>query len=156
MKRYRNFILRAVNLLLVAVLLVQYQHIAVARAATVAQREQQIAEVESWNASVLQAEKAEEEQQAEEEGYKDGVYEGTGLGFGDDITVSVTIQDGQMTDITVVSADGEDKPYYGQAIAVLDEMLTAQSTEVDAVAGATLTAEGLIEAVADALGKAAA
>lgn len=36
MKRYRNFILRAVNLLLVAVLLVQYQHIAVARAATVA------------------------------------------------------------------------------------------------------------------------
>ena len=33
MKRYRNFILRAVNLLLVAVLLVQYQHIAVARAA---------------------------------------------------------------------------------------------------------------------------
>ena len=154
MKRYRNFILRAVNLLLVAVLLVQYQHIAVARAATVAQREQQIAEVESWNASVLQAEKAEEEQQAEEEGYKDGVYEGTGLGFGDDITV--TIQDGQMTDITVVSADGEDKPYYRQAIAVLDEMLTAQSTEVDAVAGATLTAEGLIEAVADALGKAAA
>ena len=58
MKRYRNFILRAVNLLLVAVLLVQYQHIAVARAATVAQREQQIAEVESWNASVLQAETA--------------------------------------------------------------------------------------------------
>ena len=155
MKRYRNFILRAVNLLLVAVLLVQYQHIAVARAAAVAQREQQIAEVESWNASVLQAEKA-EEQQAEEEGYKDGIYEGTGLGFGDDITVSVTIQDGQMTDITVVSADGEDKPYYRQAIAVLDEMLTTQSTEVDAVAGATLTAEGLIEAVADALGKAAA
>ena len=155
MKRYRNFILRAVNLLLVAVLLVQYQHIAVARAATVAQRKQKIAEVESWNASVLQAEKA-EEQQAEEEGYKDGVYEGTGLGFGDDITVSVTIQDGQMTDITVVSADGEDKPYYRQAIAVLDEILTTQSAEVDAVAGATLTAEGLIEAVADALGKAAA
>ena len=39
---------------------------------------------------------------------------------------------------------------------MLDEMLTAQSAEVDAVAGATLTAEGLIEAVADALGKAAA
>ena len=155
MKKYRNFILRTVNLLLIVVLLVQYQHIAVARAATVAQREQQIAEVESWNASVLQAEKAEEEQQAGS-GYKDGVYEGTGLGFGDDITVSVTIQDGRMTDITVVSADGEDKPYYKQAIAVLDEMLTAQSTEVDAVAGATLTAEGLIDAVTDALGKAAA
>lgn len=155
MKQYRNFLLRAVNLLLIVVLLVQYQRVAVARAATVAERQQQIAEVESWNASVLQAEKAEEEQQVES-GYRDGVYEGTGLGFGDDITVSVTIQDGKMTDITVVRADGEDKPYYKQAIAVLDTMLTTQSTEVDAVAGATLTAEGLIEAVADALGKAAA
>lgn len=155
MKKYRNFILRAMNLLLIAVLLVQYQQIAAARAATVAQREQQIAEVESWNASVLRAEKAEEEQPTES-GYKDGVYEGTGLGFGDDITVSVTIQDGRMTNITVLSADGEDKPYYKQAISVLDEMLTTQSTEMDAVAGATLTAEGFIDAVADALGKAAA
>ena len=155
MKKYRNFLLRAVNLMLIVVLLVQYQRIAVVRAAAVAERQQQIAEVESWNAEVLQAEQAEEEQQAES-GYRDGAYEGTGLGFGDDITVSVTIQDGKMTDITVVSADGEDKPYYKQAIAVLDEMLTTQSTEVDAVAGATLTAEGLIEAVADALGKAAA
>lgn len=157
MKKYRNFILRTVNLLLIVVLLVQYQHIAMARAATVAQREQQIAEVESWNASVLQAEKKEEEkEQQAESGRKDGVYEGIALGFGDDITVSVTIQDGQMTNITVVSADGEDKPYYKQAVSVLDEMLATQSTEVDAVAGATLTAEGLINAVADALGKAAA
>lgn len=155
MKRYRNFILRAVNLLLIVVLLVQYQRVATVRAAAVAERQQQIAEVESWNASVQQEQQAGEEAQTES-GYRDGTYEGTGLGFGDDITVSVTIRDGRMTDIAVVRADGEDKPYYRQAIAVLDEMLTAQSTEVDAVAGATLTAEGLIEAVADALGKAAA
>lgn len=153
--KYKNFILRAVNLLLIVVLLLQYQRIAVARAAAVAERQQQIEEVEAWNASVLQEEQAEEAQQTES-GYKDGTYEGTGLGFGDDITVSVTIQDGKMTDITVLRADGEDKPYYKQAIAVLDTMLSTQSTEVDTVSGATLTAEGLIEAVADALGKAAA
>ena len=153
--KHKNFILRVVDLLLIAVLLMQYQHIAVARAATVAERQQQINEVEAWNASVLQAEQAAEEQ-PEESGYRDGTYEGTGLGFGDDITVSVTIQDGKLTDISVVRADGEDKPYYRQAIAVLDEILSSQSTEVDTVSGATLTADGLIEAVADALRKAAA
>ena len=38
---------------------------------------------------------------------------------------------------------------------MLDEMLEVQSAEVDTVSGATLTAEGLIGAVEDALGKAA-
>ena len=60
-----------------------------------------------------------------------------------------------MTDISVISADGEDKPYYTQSLTVLDKMLSTQSTEVDTVSGATLTSEGIIEAVADALGKAA-
>ena len=38
---------------------------------------------------------------------------------------------------------------------MLDEMLAVQSAGVDTVSGATLTAEGLIGAVEDALGKAA-
>lgn len=153
--KHRNFILRTVNLLLILVLLGQYQRVAVVRAAAVAERRQQIEEVEAYNASILQAAQTEAEQEAES-GLKDGTYEGTGLGFGDDIIVQVTISGGRMTDISVVSAEGEDKPYYKQALAVLDRMLTAQSTEVDTVSGATLTADGMIEAVADALGKAAA
>ena len=153
--KHKNFILRAVNLLLILVLLGQYQRIAVVRAAAVAERQQQIAEVEAYNASILQAAQTEAEQEAES-GLKDGTYEGTGLGFGDDIIVQVTISGGRMTDISVVSAEGEDKPYYKQALSVLDKMLSAQSTEVDTVSGATLTADGMIEAVADALGKAAA
>lgn len=153
--KHKNFILRVVNLLLILAMLWQYQQVAAVRAAAVDARQKEIAEVEAYNASVLQAEKAEEEQEAES-GYKDGTYEGTGLGFGDDIIVQVTISGGKMTDIAVVSADGEDKPYYKQAISVLDKMLSTQSTEVDTVSGATLTADGLIEAVADALGKAAA
>ena len=153
--KHKNFILRAVNLLLILVLLGQYQRIAVVRAAAVAERQQQIAEVEAYNASILQAVQTEAEQEAES-GLKDGTYEGTGLGFGDDIIVQVTISGGRMTDISVVSAEGEDKPYYKQALSVLDKMLSAQSTEVDTVSGATLTADGMIEAVADALGKAAA
>ena len=70
--------------------------------------------------------------------------------------MSVTIADGKLTDISVLSADGEDKPYYTQSLPVLDKILSAQSTDgIDTVSGATLTSEGLIGAVADALGKAA-
>ena len=71
------------------------------------------------------------------------------------VRVSVTIQNGKMTDIAVLDASGEDKPYYKQALPLLDEMLAVQSAEVDTVSGATLTAEGLIGAVENALGKAA-
>lgn len=153
--KYRNFILRTVNLVLILGVLWQYQNTALLRAAAVAQRQQEIKEVEAWNTSVLQVQQA--EQKAEEEkptGPKDGTYEGSAYGFGDLITVSVTLKNGKMTDIAVLSADGEDKPYYKQAVSVLNEMLEAQSTEVDTVSGATLTADGLIGAVADALGKA--
>ena len=154
--KHKNFILKAVNLLLIVVLLGQYQRVALVRADAVAQRQQEIAEVEAYNAELLKAAASESEEAEAESGYKDGTYEGTGLGFGNDITVQVTIQDGKMTDISVVSAPGEDRPYYKQALSVLDTMLSTQSTDVDAVSGATLTAEGMIEAVADALGKAAA
>lgn len=153
--KYRNFILRTVNLVLIIGVLWQYQNTALLRAAAVAQRQQEIKEAEAWNTSVLQAQQA--AQKAEEEkptGPKDGTYEGSAYGFGDLITVSVTLKDGKMTDIAVLRADGEDKPYYKQAVSVLNEMLEAQSTEVDTVSGATLTADGLIGAVADALGKA--
>ena len=154
--KYRNFILRAVNLVLILGVLWQYQNTALLRADAVAQRQQEIKEVEAWNVSVLQAQQAEQAaEEAKPTGPKDGTYEGSAYGFGDLITVSVTLKDGKMTDIAVLSADGEDKPYYKQAVSVLNEMLEAQSTEVDTVSGATLTADGLIDAVADALGKAA-
>ena len=51
----------------------------------------------------------------------------------------MTIQNGKMTDIAVLDASGEDKPYYKQALPLLDEMLAVQSAEVDTVSGATLT-----------------
>lgn len=150
--KYKNFLLRAVNLLLILGVLWQYQQVALVRAAAVNQRKQEIAEVEAYNASVLQAQS---EAQAEQSGYRDGTYEGSAYGFGDVIRVSVTIQNGKMTDISVLDASGEDKPYYKQALPLLDEMLAVQSVEVDTVSGATLTSEGLIGAVEDALGKAA-
>ena len=159
--KYKNFLLRAVNLLLILGILWQYQQVALVRAAAVSQRKQEIAEVEAYNASVLQAQSAAQAEQTQS-GYRDGTYEGSAFGFGDVIRVSVTIRNGKMTDISVLDASGEDKPYYKQALPLLDEMLAVQSAEVDTVSGATLTAEGQISAagraggaVCDPAGKAA-
>lgn len=128
--KYKNFLLRAVNLLLILGVLWQYQQVALVRAAAVSQRKQEIAEVEAYNASVLQAQSAAQAEQSQS-GYRDGTYEGIAFGFGDVIRVSVTIQSGKMTDIAVLDASGEDKPYYKQALPLLDEMLAVQSAEVD-------------------------
>ena len=76
--KYKNFLLRAVNLLLILGVLWQYQQVALIRAAAVSQRKQEIAEVEAYNASVLQAQSA---AQAEQSGYRDGIYEGSSYGF---------------------------------------------------------------------------
>lgn len=146
--KYMNFAIRTVSLLLILGVLWQYQHIAASRAAVVAERQQRIDEVEAYNAALTEQDVV--------GGYKDGTYEGTGIGFGGEITVSVTVADGRVTDIAVLSADGEDPAYYDQALAVLDEIVSAQSTEVDTVSGATFSSTGLIDAAADALGKAAA
>ena len=61
--------------------------------------------------AVLQAQSAAQAEQSQS-GYRDGTYEGSAFGFGDVIRVSVTIQSGKMTDIAVLDASGEDKPYY--------------------------------------------
>lgn len=151
--KHKNFILRVVNLLLILAVLGRYQQVAVVRAAAAAERQQEIREIEAYNASL---QKAAQEAEEAEAGIQDGTYEGSAFGFGDLITVSVTIKDGRITDIAVLDASGEDRPYYNQSLPLLDEMINKQSTEVDTVSGATLTSEGLIGAVADALGKAGA
>ena len=78
--KYKNFLLRAVNLLLILGILWQYQQVALVRAAAVSQRKQEIAEVEAYNASVLQAQSAAQAEQTQS-GYRDGIYEGSAFGF---------------------------------------------------------------------------
>ena len=63
--KYKNFLLRAVNLLLILGVLWQYQQVALVRAAAVSQRKQEIAEVEAYNASVLQAQSAAQAEQSQ-------------------------------------------------------------------------------------------
>jgi len=89
--------------------------------------------------------------------YKDGTYEGSGNGFRRGITtVSVTVKSDKVTDIQVVST-GDDAPFFNRACdSVISEILSKQSTNVDAVSGATFSSNGIMSAVADALSSAEA
>ena len=97
---------------------------------------------------------AEEESDDSENVYKDGDYTGSAQGFGGAITVQVTLKDDEITDIQVTSAPGEDSAYLSQGEGVISSIISAQSTDVDTVSGATFSSTGIINAVVDALGKA--
>ena len=90
----------------------------------------------------------------EEGAFKDGTYTGEGSGYGGTIQVEVTLADQEITDISVVSAPGEDGAYLSQAEGVIDSVISAQSTDVDTVSGATFSSTGILNAIDDALGKA--
>lgn len=82
----------------------------------------------------------------------DGTYIGNGTGFRGDTIVSVSVKSGKITDIKIVST-GDDKEYFDMASpTVISSILSSQTVGVDAVSGATYSSNGIIEAVADALG----
>ena len=87
------------------------------------------------------------------DGLNDGEYEGTADGYGGPITVRITIKDGKLTDIVIVS-HSETPEYFDKANAVINEILKSGSVNVDAVSGATITSNAIKKAVAEALQKA--
>ena len=88
--------------------------------------------------------------------YTDGRYTGTGEGYGGEITVQVTILNQRIDAIDVVEAEGETPSFFTRARAVITSILSKQTTKnVDVVSGATYSSNGILEAVAQALDKAA-
>ena len=86
--------------------------------------------------------------------YKDGTYYGTGTGFGGTLKVKVEISGGKITDIQIVeNQDGSE--YISKASALINAIISSQSTNVDTVSGATYSSVGIIQAVRDALSQAA-
>ena len=84
---------------------------------------------------------------------KDGEYEGTATGYGGPLTVRITIKDGKLTDIKVIS-QMETPEYFNRAKAVIGKILSSGSVDVDSVSGATISSNAIKKAVADALRKA--
>lgn len=86
--------------------------------------------------------------------YKDGTYYGTGTGFGGTMKVKVDISGGKIASIQIVEhQDGS--AYISKASALINSIISSQSTNVDTVSGATYSSVGIIQAVRDALSQAA-
>lgn len=83
----------------------------------------------------------------------DGVFNGTGRGYGGPVRVRVTVEDLEVTAIDVLShSETPDvgAPALGR---VADSVIANQSLDVDAVSGATASSHGMLDAIADALGQ---
>ena len=80
--------------------------------------------------------------------YNAGTYEGTARGYGGDVTVTVTLTEYGIDDITVSAPD--ETPEIGQAAAVQlsREIWRNQSHSVDSVSGATMTSNAVKKATA--------
>ena len=84
---------------------------------------------------------------------KDGKYEGSGVGFKSTIKVEVEIKGGKIESIKVIE-NGDDHDYFEKAKALIQSIISTQSTKVDSISGATRSSDGIKSAVNDALKKA--
>ena len=81
---------------------------------------------------------------------KDGVYTGE-YSF---VKVSVTVKGGKILSIEMIEHGGGGEEYADMVRPLIPAIIKKQSTDVDAVTGATVSSYNLKEAVNDALGKA--
>ena len=82
---------------------------------------------------------------------EDGTFVGTGDGFDGPIKVEVTVEGGEIVDITVLDhseTEGVSDPAFEKIPA---EIIESNSTDVEVVSGATYTSTGIREAVVNAL-----
>lgn len=78
----------------------------------------------------------------------DGVYEGSYKAGPIQVVLEVTVQDHQIIKIDLIKhVSGQGAP----AEAILDEVIAAQSLQVDAVTGATYSSKAILLAIQDAL-----
>jgi urocanate reductase len=81
------------------------------------------------------------------------IFEGTGLGFRGPVTVQVRMIGNDITEIIIV--DSQEDRFVGTAAMeeLLDLVILYNTTDVDAVSGATESSRGFLEAVENAIMK---
>ena len=122
----KKFWIRTINVCVIVAALIGYSKVTLAHEQTDAAAK---AEADRKNAEIAA--------EAGETGgsYTDGIYQGTATGFGGDITVEVTITDGRIAAVDILSAEKEDSAY------------------LDTISGATFSSTGIKNATAQALAK---
>lgn len=92
--------------------------------------------------------------QAAEALYTAGSYSASQQGFGGPVTVTLTVDDSKITDVKIEGKD-ETPNVGGAALETLQKsVLDAQSGEIDAVSGATITSDAVKKAVDNAISQA--
>ena len=87
--------------------------------------------------------------------WKDGVYIGSAQGYGGTIKVEVTIRQAKIAAIRVLDHSHESDSYFNKAKKVINRIIKAGTPNVDTISGATYSSNGIINAVKNALKKAA-
>lgn len=145
----KDFWIRVVSLLLIAGLLVDYNLILQAR-----EKEEKILELTSELEQANRLVTSGDASTAGAASYVDGTYTGEAEGFGGTVAVEVTVEGGKITGVEVTSAEKEDGAYLSMAEDIIQEILEAQSADVDTVSGATFSSTAIRDASAQALEKA--
>lgn len=86
--------------------------------------------------------------------YTEGVFRGTGQGHHGEIVVEITTSQYRIKKIDII--EQQEVPVLSDIVyeKIPPKVIKKNSTDVDVVAGATLTSDGLLEAIEDALNKA--
>lgn len=137
----KSFFTKTINLIAIVVILMGYNATASDRKET----EEEVARLYAEQEALLSDDSG---------AYQDGIYEGTAVGFGGDVTVEVVIENGKIQTIDIVSAKNEDTAYLEMAKDIIPPIIETQSAEVDTISGATFSSTGIKDAAAAALEKA--
>lgn len=148
----KQIIIRTLNLLLIAGILFSYQKYAVERDQIVSAHEKEEKEAKALEKKYQKMiTQAQADAEAASGDYKDGTYEGRGKGYGGDIKVKITVEDGEISQVEVTSHKGEDDLYYSLAEELLTQIVDEQTADLDGISGATYSSKGILDAAKDAL-----
>ena len=135
--KYKNFLIRLFDLILVLGLLAGYQAVIYSRdkEATIAELKSQVNQLQGEKEDILEAAKNSGKlgkggASAGQAGtYKDGTYTGSSQGFGGEIKVKVTVSGKKISAIDITEASGEDEAYLSMAKDIVKTILDKQTTE---------------------------
>lgn len=144
-----RFGIRVVNIVVIIGVLLGYNSVLQART-----KDEEIAKLSAQLETVRNQIPENEETAADTGSYKDGTYTGEGNGFGGKISVEVKVEDKQIKEINILSAEKEDGAYLAMAEDIIPVIIEAQNADVDTVGGATFSSTGIKEAALQALEKA--
>ncbi len=84
----------------------------------------------------------------------DGTYTGTADGYSPGLTVSVTVKNGEIADISYIAHSETPRWFVRVDNLIPAKIISTQSTAIDTVSGATASCHGIMSAVENALSKA--